>query len=180
MRDLLGKVVGEPIKTLVETVTGGGAGGLHVPLASADVVKAELVGDLSDGHGLGQILFVGEHEEDGVTELVLSEHLVELVVCLGDTLTIVGIDHKDQTLSVLEVVPPEGTDLVLTSHIPHGEVDVLVLHSLDVETDGGNCCNDLAELQLVQDGGLTGSVKTDHEDPHVLLAEKAAENLCKC
>ena len=38
------------------------------------------------------------------------------------------------TLRVLEVVPPEGTDLVLSSDVPHGERDVLVLDSLDVET----------------------------------------------
>ena len=37
-RDLLGEVVCEPVETLVETVTRGGAGGLHVPLAGADVV----------------------------------------------------------------------------------------------------------------------------------------------
>jgi len=179
MRDLLGKVIGEPVKTLIETVTGGGAGRLHVPLAGADVMEAELVGDLGDRHGLREILLVGEDEEDGVAELVLGEHLVELVVCLGDTLTIVGVDDEDEALSVLEVVPPEGTDLVLTSDIPHGEVDVLVLDGLHVEADCGDCCDDLTELQLVQDCGLTGGVETDHEDPHVLLAEQTAENLCK-
>ena len=37
-------------------------------------------------------------------------------------------------LCVLEVVAPERADLVLTSHIPHCEVDVLVLHRLNVES----------------------------------------------
>lgn len=37
-------------------------------------------------------------------------------------------------LCVLEVVPPEGADLVLTAHIPHGETNVLVLNSLHVKT----------------------------------------------
>ena len=36
-------------------------------------------------------------------------------------------------LCVLEVVPPEGADLVLTTDIPHSEGNVLVLHSLHVE-----------------------------------------------
>lgn len=31
-------------------------------------------------------------------------------------------------------VPPEGTDLVLSSDVPNGERDVLVLDSLDVES----------------------------------------------
>ena len=31
-------------------------------------------------------------------------------------------------------MPPEGADLVLPSNIPHGEGDVFVLDSLDIET----------------------------------------------
>lgn len=38
------------------------------------------------------------------------------------------------TLGVLEVVPPQGTDLVLATHVPHGEANVLVLHRLYIET----------------------------------------------
>ena len=41
----------------------------------------------------------------------LAEHAVELVASLRDTVTIVAIHHEDQTLGVLEVVPPEGADL---------------------------------------------------------------------
>ena len=39
-------------------------------------------------------------------------------------------------------------------------------------TDGRDSRDDLAELELVQDGGLTGSIETDHEDAHLLLAEE--------
>ena len=84
---------------------------------------------------------------------------------------------------------PQGTDLVLTAHVPHCEADVLVLHSLHVEPNGGDGGHDLAQLQLVEDCGLTGSVQawergklcedfiqdkgwlcllTNHQDPHVL------------
>lgn len=31
-------------------------------------------------------------------------------------------------------MPPQGTDLVLTSNIPDGERDILVLNSLDIES----------------------------------------------
>ena len=142
-------------------------------------MEAELVGDLSDRHGLREILLVSKDEEDSVAELILGQHLVELVVGLGDTLAVVRVDNEDETLGVLEVVPPERTDLVLASHIPHGEVDVLVLDRLDVEADGGDRRHDLTELQLVQDGGLTGGIETNHQNPHVLLAEQAAEKLCE-
>nr|CAB3474593.1 unnamed protein product [Digitaria exilis] len=47
----------------------------------------------------------------------------------------------------------------------------------EVLTDGGDGGDDLAELELVEDGGLTSGIKTDHEDPHLLLGEEAAEQL---
>ena len=36
-------------------------------------------------------------------------------------------------LSVLEVVSPEWSDLVLAADVPHREADVLVFHRLNVE-----------------------------------------------
>ena len=44
-------------------------------------------------------------------------------------------------------------------------------------TDGGDGGDDLAELELVEDGGLTSCIETDHEDPHLLLGEEATEQL---
>jgi hypothetical protein len=44
-------------------------------------------------------------------------------------------------------------------------------------TDGGDGGDDLAELELVEDGGFTGGVEADHEDPHLLLGEEPAEEL---
>lgn len=35
-------------------------------------------------------------------------------------------------------------------------------------TDRRDCGDDFTELQLVEDGGLSGSVKTDHQDSHLL------------
>lgn len=83
-----------------------------------------------------QILLVGEDQEHGVPELVLVEHTLKLLTGLNDTIAIVAVDDEDDTLGVLEVVPPEGADLVLASDIPHGELDVLVLDGLDVEACG--------------------------------------------
>ena len=97
-------------------------------------MQAKLVSDLSSVHGVGQILLVGEDEEKGITELVLVEHALELLTGLDDTVAIVGVDDEDDTLGVLEVMSPERTDLVLSTDIPHGELNVLVLDGLDVET----------------------------------------------
>lgn len=35
-------------------------------------------------------------------------------------------------------------------------------------TDCGDGGDDFTQLQLVQDGGFTSSIKTDHQNPHFL------------
>ncbi|KAJ6535005.1 hypothetical protein B0H19DRAFT_1184694 [Mycena capillaripes] len=63
------------------------------------------------------------------------------------------------------VVQP--TNHVLTTDVPHGEGNVLLLDSLDrgettwTLTDRWNGGENLSQLQLVQDGGLTSSIETD-------------------
>ena len=130
---------------------------------------------------------------------------------------VVAVNNEDKALRVLIVVAPQGADLVLATHIPHSEADVLVpetrnvnikittrstspgkcahsLHSLNVEADGGNrgdlkrqtgmsgggkrgssATYDFTELELVQDGGLAGSVKPNHQNSHFLLGKETLE-----
>ena len=56
--------------------------------------------------------------------------------CLSPQLPIPGFAEKP--IGSLVVVAPQGPDLVLASHVPDGEGEVLVLHSLHVESDGWN------------------------------------------
>ena len=123
-------------------------------------METKLVRDLSGVHGVGEMLLVGKDKQEGVAELVLVEHPLELLTSLRNTFPIVGVDNEDDALRVLEVcvagdrvrygaggdtsdagrrrdmtrtMPPERTDLVLSSNIPHSKGDVLVLNRLDVE-----------------------------------------------
>lgn len=66
-------------------------------------MEAELVGDLRASHRVGQILLVGEDQEEGVPELVLIQHPLEFLAGFGHTVPIVGVDDEDDALSVLEV-----------------------------------------------------------------------------
>ena len=76
---------------------------------------------------------------------------------------------------------PEGTDLILSSDIPNGEADLLVFDSLNVEANGRDGGNNFSELQFVKDGGLSGSVKSNHKDSHVFLRmEEVAEDVSHC
>ena len=123
-------------------------------------MQAQLVSDLCRVHGVREVLLVGKHQQHGVTELVLSQHSVKLVPGLSYPLTIVAVHHEDESFCVLEVMSPEGPDLVLTAHVPHSEADVLVLHGLHIEPDGGDGGNNLTELQLVEDCSLTSGIQT--------------------
>ncbi len=40
-------------------------------------------------------------------------------------------------------------------------------------TDGGNRSYNLSQLQLIQDRRFTSSIKTDHENAHLLLGKQA-------
>lgn len=81
----------------------------------------------------GKILFVGKDQENSLTQLILVEHALKFLTGLNDTITIVAVDDEDDTLGVLKVMSPQRTDLVLTTDVPHSELNVLVFDSLDVE-----------------------------------------------
>ena len=76
---------------------------LDVPRPLTEALQTELIGDLRGVHGVGQILLVGKDEEESVTKLVLVKHALELLACLRDTFSVVGVDNEDDSLSVLEV-----------------------------------------------------------------------------
>ena len=166
-------MLGKPVESLVETITSYGTGRLDEPGSSSDGVEAELVSDFWAGEGAWEILLVGKDEKDSILKLFLGEHLVELFTVLLNSVSIVGVDDVDETLSVGVVVSPEKSDLVLTTDIPHVEGDVLVLDGLDVEADGGDGVDDLTELELVEDSGLSGGIETDHENAHLAGADHA-------
>ena len=80
---------------------------LDVPRPLAETLKTKLIGDLRGIHCVGQVLLVREDEEESIAELVLVEHTLELLTCLGDTFPVVRVDDEDDTLRVLEVYIPD-------------------------------------------------------------------------
>lgn len=60
-------------------------------------------------------------------------HIWKLFFRFRNSVLVTGVNDKDETLCVLEVVPPQRSDLVLTSYVPHSEADVLVFDSLHIE-----------------------------------------------
>jgi len=167
----LGQLAGEPVESFVESLALSRASGLNVPSAPLDIAQAELLGQFGASHRIGQILLVGEDEKYRVFEFVLLEHFRQLVLGFGGSLPVVAVNDEDEALRVLEVMSPKRSDLVLTADVPDSEGDVLVLDRLDVEADGGNGGDDLAQFELVEDGGFSSGVQTHHQNAHLLLPE---------
>ena len=121
-------------------------------------------------------LLVGEHEKNSIPELIFVEHPMKLITGFSSSVPVVRVDNKNQSLCILEVVAPQGSDFVLTADIPNSEIDILVFNRFHVEADGRDCGDNLAELQLIENGGLAGSIQSNHKDTHLLLGEKPLEN----
>jgi hypothetical protein len=81
-----------------------------------------------------QILLIGKNQKNGISKLILIQHALQFLSGLNDTVTIIAINDEDDTLGVLEVMSPQRSDLILSTNIPYGELNVLVFDSLNVET----------------------------------------------
>jgi hypothetical protein len=51
------------------------------------------------------------------------------------------------------------------------------LDSLNVETNGWNGSDNFTQFQLVQNGGLTSTIKTNHKNTHFFVTKKVTEQL---
>lgn len=74
-------------------------------------------------------------------------------------------------------MPPQRPNLILSTHIPHIELDILVRDRLDVEAhrrDGGDV---LVQLQFVEDGRLARGVESQHQQTHLFRPEDLAHHL---
>jgi hypothetical protein len=81
----------------------------------------------------GQILLVGKNQKNSISKLILIQHALQFLPSLNNTVTIIAVNDEDDTLGVLEVMSPQRSDLVLSTNIPYGELNVLVFDSLNVE-----------------------------------------------
>jgi len=91
-----------------------------------------------------------------------THHFAQLLTSLFNALPVVTVHHENQTLCVLnrnyfknypsklaqvqnhilqitrcahlEIVPPQWTNFILATNIPHSETDILVLNGLDIES----------------------------------------------
>jgi hypothetical protein len=172
---LLSSSLAEPLEPFMEPITGQGAGTLDVPFSSSQLVETQLLGDFRNTHH-AHILLVGQDQEHGVLELIFWEHLLKLLSGNLNSFLIWGVDDVDERLGVLVVMLPELSDLILSSDVPHCELDFLEFNSLNVKSDGWNWWDNLAQLELVENGCFTGGIETEHQGSELFLSEKITED----
>ena len=83
----------------------------------------------------------------------LALHALQTRAAALSALSALSASKSPAHLRVLEVVAPQRADLVLTSDVPHGKVDVLVLDRLDVKAlEGENASGEREARALEMDG----------------------------
>ena len=85
---------------------------------------------------------------------------LKFLLCFIKSLRVSAVDHIDEYVSVVKVVPPVGPDFSLAPDVPHIELEALALHALDVEALGGCDGRDVLAGQALQYSRLAGIIKT--------------------
>ena len=155
-------MLGQPIKSFIESISSGSASGLDEPCPASNGVKSELVSNFGRSHGSWKILLVSKHKNHSVLEFFFWKHFVELFSCIIHSISVIAIYNEDKALSVLVIVSPERSDFVLTTYIPNCEGNVFLVDCLHIETNRWNCGHYFSQFEFVEDGGLTSSIETDH------------------
>mmetsp|Transcript_5216 Transcript_5216/g.16452 ORF Transcript_5216/g.16452 Transcript_5216/m.16452 type:complete len:252 (+) Transcript_5216:9-764(+) len=166
------QVLGEPVEALAQAVARRGAARLDVPTAAAEFVEAQALRELGRRHGAREVLLVREDQQPRIAQRSLGQHAVKHFFGFRDAVAVVGVHDEHDGLRVLVVVAPERADLVLAADVPHRQREGLVVDGLDVEADGRDGRDDLAQLEPVENRRLACGVEADHENPRFHLLHK--------
>lgn len=75
-----------------------------------------------------------------------------------------GLKDAYQGIGLVVVVSPVGADRLLTSNVPHVQLETIVHKGLDIETLGGHNLGNILIGQLLQDGGLSRVIQTENQN----------------
>lgn len=98
-----------------------------------------------------QILLIRKHQQQTILHFPILNNPVQLLSRLIDTISVIRVNDENQTLCPREIMSPQRSNLVLSTDVPHVELDVLVCYRLNVEADCGNGGDSLVEAKLVKD-----------------------------
>jgi hypothetical protein len=187
----------EPLHPVAETFFGNGRACLDVEVAVADIGKFESLHNLIGIKCGLEILLVGKDEDGDVSEKLFLKEGLEFFGAFSESHVIGGVNDVNETISVLVVVLPVGTDLTLTTDIPNVQFKSIlslftsghqcvgdeqdnkkrVLNStkdftyerFNVETLGGHNVSGIFVTHGLQDSGLSRVIKSKDENTSLFL-----------
>jgi hypothetical protein len=107
-----------------------------------------------------EILFVGKDKEQCVSQFILVQHTLQFLTSFDNTIAIIAVNDENDALSVLEVMSPKRSDLVLTTDIPDSELDVLIVDSLDVKAYTDSLFSTVPDASGIVNAPIVGIVVT--------------------
>ena len=146
---------------------------------------------------LRQVLLVCKYQNDGFSHLPVIDDPVELLPGLVYPVPVRAVHDEDQPLGPSVVMPPQGTDFVLTTNIldtdfllglelfpdnitstyPDIEFNIFVSDRLYIKAHCRYSVHRLPKLQLVKYGRLPRRVQPQHQYPHLLVPKHLGHDL---
>lgn len=123
---LFGDGLYEPLHAFLEALFCDCGASLDGPCPVLDLHELQVAHDLLCVEGELQVLLVGEDQHGDVLEAVLGEEALELLDALLQADLIGGVNNVHESIGVLVVVLPVGADGLLTTDVPHVELEAIL------------------------------------------------------
>ena len=147
--------------------------GLNDPLPLSQIVRVQLLGDLSRRHCIERVLLIGRNNQRyHIAHLVLDQHVIEFFLCILNPVRITAA-NVDQAAYSPALLVPKMLDLALAFRAPHSETWILILHCLNVETDGQVCGRRFIQFTPIQYCGRSTRIEPNQQYPRLGLISQA-------
>lgn len=116
----------QPGHALVKTNLGHGTARLNVPRSVRDSVQIEVLHNLRRVQSHTYILLVREHKEGNSGKELFSEKLLKVILDFLHAHLVGGVNYINQSVSLIVVVAPVGSNLTLTADVPHVQLKTVL------------------------------------------------------
>mmetsp|Transcript_105816 Transcript_105816/g.183981 ORF Transcript_105816/g.183981 Transcript_105816/m.183981 type:complete len:207 (-) Transcript_105816:145-765(-) len=154
----------DPAETLVQTLARQRTTTLYLPFMRPNGVQREVGSNLSRVPAPLDVLLVGENEEGRTSQVLVQDYVEELHLCKDHVFLITAVHNEDHSICFLEIGRPIPTKTLLATEVPDLEGDILMFHLLHVASNRRLSCNNLAQMELVQDRGFPRVVQANYHN----------------
>ena len=92
----------------------------------------------SNTHSPLYVLFIRQHHQHCILQLLLLQHGDELLFADADPVPVCTVHHVYHCIGVGIVAPPVRSYTSLSSEVPYLELEVFVSHCLHIKPNGGD------------------------------------------